>query len=143
MTDYKKHKEMDIKYLDERIRFYEKNAKLNRRLYLISQSVIIILAALTPILAAIELGHTTLTIKYTLLSSTLLAIFEGLTKVFRFEKQWHRYRTTSNQLGSEYRKFKSGINEYNTDNRMKILLEKCEKIIESEQSTWQNSLLLK
>ena len=106
----KKH---PLSFISDRINFYSRYAKINRFLYKISQTIIIITAAITPILAALETRKLNEVngLTYTIISSSILAIFEGLTRLFRFRDLWLRYRHTANLLLREKRLFDNGIDK--------------------------------
>lgn len=121
--------------------FYEKHAKLNRRIYLILQVLIVVFAALTPIFAVSMLKDSNFGKIATVISSTILAILEGASRLFRFKNIWVRYRNAFNSVNNEVRKFENQIDEYRGDqNRDKEFIIKIEKIIKEEQDGWLKSI---
>lgn len=129
-----------------KISFYKRYAKINRMLFLGIQTLIVILAALTPIFAALEGrggGDTSdsSVLTFTLISSSILAVLEGISRLFRFKNLWLRYRDTANNLINEVRKYKNNIGEYrDQDNAADLFKSNMEEIIQEEQADWYNSL---
>lgn len=141
---------MDNTYLDKEIRpkitFYTRYAKINRILYVGTQTLIVLLAALTPIFAALESGmvpnlDANPKLTYTLISSSVLAVLEGISRLFRFKNLWLRYRNTSNNLLSEVRQFTNSIGTYKAcDDALGHFKARAEEIIQQEQVAWHDSL---
>ena len=84
------------KYLAERydkqVKWYDNKSILNKRLADIFQISIIFLAAITPVLAALELKWPTI------VSSSLIAAVSGIFRYCKFDELWHNYRTICETL---------------------------------------------
>ena len=120
---------------NERLPFYEKNASLNRILHLFTQTLILTLAAITPVFAALT-GYAS----YAVASGATLAILEGVTRVFRFKEIWVTHRYTKEMLKREIRMFQSYQNPYTeSDKRFSIFVSEIEKAMESEINGWLRS----
>lgn len=141
---------MDNDYLQVEMRpkiaFYTRNARINRSMYIGSQTIIVILAALTPIFAALEKGGSGIfqenqALNYALISSSLLAVLEGVSRVFRFKNLWLRYRNTANDLANEVRQYQNQIDDYeSSQNPLSLFKTRVEGIIRSEQEHWYKSV---
>jgi len=139
--------EITDSYIEKKINFYRKYAKINRIFHVIFQTLIVIFVAITPIFAAIEgfsgklISNGESGITYTLITSSILAILEGVSRLFRFRNLWLRYRNTCNQLNREKRKFNQRIGEYEkVEDPIKLLNVNVESIIEHEQREWLGSM---
>ena len=138
-----------LKQVEQKVNFYTRYARLNRLLHLCTQTIILILAALTPIFAAMEADSGSISnsmfassnITLTLISASILAVLEGLSRLFRFQNLWLRYRKTANLLSNEHRQYLHEVGEYK-DHDLALLnfKEKFETIIATEQSNWYNSM---
>lgn len=141
---------MDNTYLDTEVKpkiaFYTRYAKINRILYVGTQTLIVLLAALTPIFAALESGLVSTAganpqLTYTLISSSVLAVLEGISRLFRFKNLWLRYRNTSNNLLNEVRQFTNTIGDYkDCEDALAQFKSRTEAYIQQEQSAWYDSL---
>ena len=83
------------KYLKERyedqIDWYDKKSIWNQKLYRYFQWSVIILAAITPVLVAIECE---LTRWLAVIIAALVAIGTSILKTFKYQENWINYRTT-------------------------------------------------
>ena len=139
-----------LKNTEQKISFYARYARLNRLLHLSTQTIILILAALTPIFAAIESDSGVISssvfsassnITFTLISASILAILEGVSRLFRFQNLWLRYRRTANLLSTEHRHYLHGIGDYkDKDSALAIYKDNFESIVVSEQTDWHSSM---
>lgn len=126
---------------EEKIPLYVRNARINRFLHHLTQTLIVVFAATTPIVAALEKGKNNGTFEFTIIISASLAILEGISRLFRFKDIWIRYRKTSNLLINELREFESKSGEYSQGEGIELLFKKnVEEIIKNEQIEWLNSV---
>jgi len=127
------------KYIKERyqdqVDWYDKKAQKNKLWANIFQITIIVLAAITPILAALD------KIMFTIITSSVVAIVSGLLKYLKIEDHWHNYRTICETLRKEkhYHDFKIGEYEQAEDID-KLFVNRVESIISKENTTWLTSI---
>lgn len=113
------------------VEWYDKKSILNKRLTYLLQTPILILAALTPIFAALE--YTTITV----ISSAFVAAGLSMLKFYKFESLWHTYRTTCETLKKEWVHHNMLIDVYTkNEDPDKLFVERVESIISREQTRW-------
>jgi hypothetical protein len=123
------------KYKAERyeaeIECYSEKSRLNKRMYYFLQSAIIVLAAVTPILAVLSLRWPTT------ISSALIAIAAGLVKFMKFEENWVNYRTICETLKKEIHLMEAGLSDYaEAADRQQLFVERVESLISREHTLW-------
>lgn len=127
------------KYLKERyeeqINWYDKKAGKNQKAYKILQWGVIVLAAITPVLVAIE--STSLLRFIAVISSFLVAAGTTILKAFKYQENWINYRTTCETLRKEIYYFNAGIDEYkNSDEPRRLFVKRVENLISRENTLW-------
>lgn len=121
---------LEIRYADQ-VDWYDKKSIYNKRLADIFQISIIILAAITPILAALELKEETI------LTSALIATLTGIFRYCKFDELWHNYRTICETLMKEKNFYDFKINGYQSaEDPQKLFIEKVEYLISKENTEW-------
>jgi len=116
---------------EPQVSWYDKKSTLNKRLTYSLQIPVLILAAATPILAALE--YTTITI----LSSAFVAAGLGVLSFCKFEGLWHSYRTTCETLKKEKVHHDMLTDVYaKAENPDKLFVERVESVISKEHTKW-------
>ncbi|VVB93205.1 Uncharacterised protein [uncultured archaeon] len=123
------------KYLIERynrqVKWYDEKSILNKKLADIFQISIIFLAAITPVLAALELKWPTI------VSSSLIAAVSGIFRYCKFDELWHNYRTICETLRKEKNFYDFKMNDYeDANNPEKVFIERVEHFISQENTEW-------
>ena len=123
------------KYLVERydieVKWYDKKSILNKRLADIFQILIILLAAITPVFAALELKW------FTIVSSSLIAAISGIFRYCKFDELWHNYRTICETLRKEKNFYDFKLNDYqDAEYPEKVFIERVESLISQENTKW-------
>lgn len=126
------------KYLEERyhpqIKWYDIKAISNQNTYKIIQWLVIILAAVTPVLVAV--GETWERWVAVVISA-LVAIGTSVLKTFKYQENWINYRTTCETLRKEIHYYNASINDYETSNDpMALFVERVEALISRENTLW-------
>jgi hypothetical protein len=126
------------KYLEERyypqIKWYDMKALSNQSIYKILQWIVIILAAVTPVLVAI--GGTWERC-VAIVISALVAIGTSVLKTFKYQENWINYRTTCETLRKEIHYYNASINDYESSNDpMALFVERVEALISRENTLW-------
>lgn len=125
----------------EKIQFSLKKAQTYRSLHHITQSLIVAFAAATPVVAALEQGSGSGSFKFTIVISSILALLEGFSRLFRFKEIWIRHRKTSFLLKNELREFKNKSGVYGENDNIEVKFKnKIEEIIKSEQIEWLSAV---
>ena len=126
------------KYLKDRyedqINWYDKKSIWNQTLYRYFQWFIIILAGITPVLAAIGCD----TIRWlAVIVGVLVAVGTSLLKVFKYQENWIHYRTTCETLKKEIYFYRAGVGDYkDSKDREALFVERVESLISRENTMW-------
>jgi hypothetical protein len=126
------------KYLKDRyedqINWYDRKSMWNQTLYRYFQWSIIILAAMTPVLAAV--GPETNRWPGVVVAA-LVAIGTSLLKTFKYQENWINYRTTCETLRKEIHFYNAGAGDYEASkDREALFVERVESLISRENTMW-------
>src|SRR5216683_1448725 len=81
------------------LNWYDSKSQNNKTWYNILQGGLLIFAALTPVLIALEfLGSVSWLKWFTLATAVVVALLSAVLKAFKFEENWINYRTTCETL---------------------------------------------
>ena len=120
-----------VERYDKQVKWYDKKSILNKKLADIFQISIIFLAAITPVLAALELKWPTI------VSSSLIAAVSGIFRYCKFDELWHNYRTICETLRKEKNFYDFKINDYqDAENPETVFIERVEHLISQENTEW-------
>lgn len=135
-TEFDKY--VQERYLDQ-VNWYDKKACKNQKIYIISQWVLIVLAALTPVLVALqtEIGDSQLLYWIPIASSALVAILASSQKTFRYQENWINYRATCEMLRREYYLYQGEVDDYETaTNKERLFIDRVETMLSRETNAW-------
>lgn len=131
----------------KQMEYYSKSSTKNQKKYKKFQWLLIVLSALTPVLAALNgttftHGQTTtlqsqvIQILLLIISFTVAILATGL-KTFQYQELWVKYRATYEQLKPEiyYYEFKVPPYHEGTDNEL-LFITRIENILNGEHSRW-------
>ncbi len=126
------------KYLKERyedqINWYDKKSIWNQKLYRYFQWSVIILAAITPVLVAIDCEATRWP---AVIIAALVAIGTSILKTFKYQENWINYRTTCETLRKEIHFYRAGLGDYrDSEDREALFVERVESLISRENTMW-------
>jgi hypothetical protein len=138
-------------YIEKRYKkqldWYEKHAIQSRVTYYTFQILIVLAAALVPIINVFPSNdNNTYTIK--IISSILgsfIVIFTGVLQITKSNENWMSYRSTAELMKSEYQRFKMGVGDYSEEkisdkeNRSLLFIERMETIIAEEGKKFMNT----
>lgn len=127
---------------NELINFYETQQKYNSKkanrykIWFYTCSITTLLCSLTTIpVVSVQTIPTWISI----LTATVTALSQGINSIFKFHEQWISYRSTSENLKSEYFKYINEIDEYeNLSEREKIFAKNVNKIVTQNNLTWKD-----
>jgi hypothetical protein len=133
------NKEEFGKYIENRynplVKWYDEKSILHKKLTHAFQIPIIVLAAVTPIFAALEYKA------ITIMSSAAVAAGIGILKYCKPEELWHNYRTTCEALKTEKAHYDMKIGSYEKeDNPEKLFVERVESLFSKEHLRWESSM---
>jgi len=131
------------KYLEDRyvkqMDYYSKASAKNQKRYSRFQWILIILSALTPVLAAL-IGKSTL-INLNLLVvivSSIVAILTTGLKTFGYQELWIAYRSTYEKLKPEIHYYNFNVGEYGRSgiDKESLFVSRVEAILDKEHIQW-------
>lgn len=129
--------------------YYSKSSSKNQKKYKQYQWVLIILSALTPVLAALNGVTPSVSLKVFNLAqalqillviiSSIVAILTTGLKTFRYQDLWIKYRTTYELLKPEIYYYEFNIAMYGSAgvDKDSVFVSRVEAILNNEHSQWQ------
>ena len=113
------------------LKWYDDKSVLYKRLTYFFQISIVIFASTIPIVAIIDVKI------ITVILSSLIAVFMGISNFCKFEEKWHNYRTTCEMLKKEHSFYDFKIGDYeDADDPEQLFAKRVEALISSEHTRW-------
>lgn len=120
------------------VSWYNKKSVLNKKVYYCFQIMVIIVAAITPILAVLELKWPTV------ISASLIAIATGIIKFMKLEEHWLSYRTICETLKKEPNLMMAELSDYALcEDKNKLFVDRVESLISREHTLWVSTITTK
>ncbi len=127
---------LEKRYYDQ-LGFYDKSSVKNQKKYKNFQWILIILSALTPVLAAInkESFNTQFIV---IVVSAIVAILTTGMKTFQFQELWVNYRATCEQLKPEIHYYNFNVGPYGVlgVDKESLFISRVESILDKERQGW-------
>ena len=124
---------------EDQIQWYENKSKYNKNWSTFLHLMLIIFAAMTPILILIDmiLPFSPLFRILSIISSLLIAIITPALRYFKFHENWGNYRSVAELLKKELYYFKASINVYaDAPDKKKMFVERTENLISQAHTSW-------
>ncbi len=134
-------KESFNKYLKERyydqMDYYERSSMKNQKKYQRFQWILIVLSALTPVLAALEWEKFDFQIPVIVISALVAILTTGM-KTFQYQELWANYRATQEQLRPEIHYFNFNVGPYGAPgiDKEALFISRVETILDKEHQGW-------
>jgi len=134
-------KEVFSQYLENRYQkqmdYYSRSSGKNQKKYRNFQWILIILSAITPVLAALDWVALNLQIVVVLISAIVAILTSGL-KTFQYQELWVNYRATYEQLKPEIHYYNFGVGPYGTAgvDKESLFVTRIETILDKEHQGW-------
>jgi len=127
---------LDKRYFDQ-LNYYDKSAGINQKRYKLFQWLLIILSALTPIIAALDIRWNGLQMPVVIVSTIVAILTTGL-KTFQYQELWVSYRSTNENLKHEiyYYNFDVGPYAEKEIDKEALFVSRVESILDKEQKSW-------
>lgn len=126
-----------ISFYIEQKEYNSKKAKINKNLHLICSSITIFCSIITiPVIAVQDIPSW-----ISIISATLTALIQSFNNLCKFQEKWIYYRTVTEELKSEYRKYSSHIFEYKGLSQVDADIhfsENLESIISERNNQWKS-----
>lgn len=126
---------LEKRYYDQ-LSYYEKSSGRNQKKYKNFQWVLIILSALTPVLAALNEDFK-LQFLVVVVSAIVAILTTGL-KTFQYQELWANYRATCEQLKPEIHYYNFNVGPYGTEgvDKEALFISRVETILDKERQGW-------
>ena len=125
------------RYKDQ-VEWYSSRATSAKRLYVISQWVVIVCSSVVP---ALVVGLPESCKWVTASLSVIVAIGTSAIKTFKYQELWLNYRTISETLKKEYIFYIHRLGDYSdSENPDMLFIERVETLISRENSLWVISM---
>ena len=123
--------------VDDQITWYNKKSAINKKYHLRLRALIIIFSAVIPFATGYNSVDFPL-IDYIIgILGVLIAIFTGLSTLYKFQDQWSNYRMTGEALLHEKYLFQTNSSSYaNHKEPFKLFVFRIENIINTEVASW-------
>jgi len=131
-TNYKE------KRLEEQIQWHSKKARQNKLKFRLYQIIILIGAAIIPIINVASIGDFQTRIVSSIIGA-IIVVITGLTQLEKYQENWILYRTNSELLKKEKYFFENNVGDYSNPNDLeknKLLVERVEAIVSAETSKY-------
>lgn len=129
--------------LDDQIDWYERESSWNQGLYKTLRFVEIVAAASIPFLTG-YITDATPDMKIVVGSlGVLIAVFSGISSLFKFQDHWLQYRTTAESLKHLKYLYITKSGAYAEVGAFSLLVESVEGLISKENSNWVSYAKLK
>lgn len=127
---------LEKRYYDQ-LNFYDNSSLKNQKKYKNFQWVLIILSAITPVLAAIDWEKFNLQIVVVIVSAIVAILTTGL-KTFQFQELWVNYRATCEQLRPEIHYYNFNVGPYGMPgvDKEALFISRVETILDKELQGW-------
>ena len=128
------------RYADQ-IDWYDRKARTNQRMYQWMQWVILILAAVTPVLVVFVRDKELPAGLHHLpaVTSAVVAILTAAMKTFKYQENWINYRTTCETLRKEKHFYDANLGDYqggSDEDKGAAFVERVESLISRENTVW-------
>ncbi|HSO87376.1 MAG TPA: DUF4231 domain-containing protein [Draconibacterium sp.] len=126
---------LEKRYYDQ-LNYYEKSSGRNQKKYKNFQWVLIILSALTPVLAALNEDFK-LQFLVVIVSAIVAILTTGL-KTFQYQELWANYRATCEQLKPEIHYYNFNVGPYGMTgvDKEALFISRVETILDKEHQGW-------
>ena len=117
--------------------YYSRSSGKNQKKYKRFQWILIILSAITPILAALISMWPGLQISVVVISALVAILTTGL-KTFQYQELWVNYRATYEQLKPEIHYYNFGVGPYGEEgiDKETLFITRVESILDKEHQAW-------
>ncbi|HEY6362612.1 MAG TPA: DUF4231 domain-containing protein [Vicinamibacterales bacterium] len=123
--------------LEDQIGWYDRKSALNQQRFKQLKTVVIVAAALIPVLTAFEM----LAVRWiTGGLGALITVLEGTLHLNQYQRNWIAYRSTCESLKHEKYLFLARAAHYTTANDPRTLLaERIESLVSQEHAKWAST----
>lgn len=129
--------------VDDQINWYDRKSCFNQKWFKRLQVIAILSASTIPFLSAYSSGEDeTIRVCIGILGLLVVAITAVLS-LYKFQENWHEYRTTCETLTHEKYLFETKTEPYDVAEPFSLLVQRVEALISKENSNWSRYVLSK
>jgi len=134
-------KEAFSQYLENRyqkqMEYYSKSSGKNQKRYKYFQWILIVLSAITPVLAAVDWKEFNIQVVVVIVSAIVAILTTGM-KTFQYQELWVNYRATYEQLKPEIHYYNFSIGPYGGSgiDKEALFVSRVETILDKEHQGW-------
>ena len=123
--------------VDDQIAWYNKKSSTNKKYHLRLKALIIIFSAVIPFATGYNSTDKPWVDYIIAILGVLIAIFTGLSTLYKFQDKWSNYRMTGEALLQEKYLFQTNSSSYaNHKEPFKLFVFRIENIINIETASW-------
>ena len=123
--------------VDDQIAWYNKKTAINKKYHLRLKALIITFSALIPFATGYNSADKPWIDYIIAILGVLIAIFTGLSTLYKFQDQWSNYRMTGEALIHEKYLFQTNSGSYAKHKEpFKLFVFRIENIINTEVASW-------
>ena len=123
--------------VDDQIEWYNKKSATNKKYHLRLKALIIIFSAVIPFATGYNSADNPWLDYIIGILGVLIAIFTGLSTLYKFQDKWSNYRMTGEALLQEKYLFQTNSSSYaNHKEPFKLFVFRIENIINIETASW-------
>ena len=124
-------------YIQQRLtsqqKWYSKNSGWNKKIFILIQTILIILASLVTAISVIKWEY----LNYvTAILGALIAILTGVLSLNKYQDNWIEYRSASEALKREFFLFETNCAPYDIQDSFPLLVERVENILATQNLQW-------
>jgi hypothetical protein len=127
--------------LDDQIDWYDRRGGTNQRTYKALKVIVIVVAALIPLLSGVQLAIIAPVLSLLLGAlGAVIAIIEGIQQLGQYQSNWISYRSTSEALKHEKYLYLARAGPYaNAADAHALLAERVESLVSQEHAKWAST----
>ena len=122
--------------LDDQINWYERKSAINKKRFNTLRFGVIAISVTIPFLTGLITEETTWIKMAVGIGGVLIALFEGISSLYKFQENWLTYRMTAEQLRREKVFFLTQSGPYEKNQTLSLLVTRSESIMSSENESW-------
>ncbi len=127
---------LEKRYYDQ-LKYYSGASRKNQKKYKRFQWILIILSALTPVMAAMNWEKIDFQVPVIIVSALVAIMTTGL-KTFQYQELWANYRATQEQLKPEIHYYNFNVGPYGAPgvDKEALFISRIEAILDKEHQGW-------
>lgn len=127
------------KRIDHQISWYNKKSTVLKKRHHTIRVIVILISITLPFLTGIMSDKTPYIKIAIAVGSLLIAFFEGISSLYKYQEKWLIYRNTAETLKREKILFLTKSGPYEKSQTLPLLVTRCEGIMSEENQTWQST----